>query len=494
MYLRIQTTTGTVFTQLVSSKTRVAPMNGETIPRLELVGALILARLVNTVSAAFDGTLKIDSVHCWLDSQIALWWIWGVSREFKRFIQNRVVEIRRLTKPAQWNYCPTESNPADICSRGSMTSKLIANHLWWRGPEFLTGEREQWPSLKMNSVEVTSYDSDPRIELKKGNCNNSKKQHDSSVLVNIASGEATSEKRLNLDYVIPLEKFSSLQRLMRVTAYVLRFVSNLKQSKMKKEMIDGEVTQGEIDQARELWIKEVQRSVHNDKNFDQVQVSLSLFTDDKGILRCGGRLKNAPIPYDARFPIFLPRCSRFTYLVINDCHFKVLHNGVRDTLTELRSRFWVTKGRQTVKTAIGNCSVCKKLQGRSYAVPPPPPLPEFRLSDEFAFTRVGVDFAGPIYVKDVFTKKGDMNKSYIALFTCAATRAVHLELVPNLSAVVRVKSGNSPTAKWRRPLQRLYPLEVKLDTEAVNPVPQAENVPVRLVRDEDVPVVVVNSD
>ena len=87
-----------------------------------------------------------------------------------------------------------------------------------------------------------------------------------------------------------------------------------------------------------------------------------------------------------------------------------------------------------MKTAIGNCSVCKKLQGRSYAVPPPPPLPEFRLSDEFAFTRVGVDFAGPTYVKDVFTKKGDMNKVYIALFTCAATRAVHLELVPNLSA------------------------------------------------------------
>ena len=126
---------------------------------------------------------------------------------------------------------------------------------------------------------------------------------------------------------------------MRVTAYVLRFVSNLKQSKKKKELIDGEVTQREMDQARELWIQEVQRSVYNDKNFDQVKVSLSLLTDDKGILRCGGRLKNAPIPYDARFPIFLPRCSRFTYLVINDCHFKVLHNGVRDTLTELRSRF-----------------------------------------------------------------------------------------------------------------------------------------------------------
>ena len=77
---------------------------------------------------------------------------------------------------------------------------------------------------------------------------------------------------------------------------------------------------------------------------------------------------------------------------------------------------------------------CKKIEGRSYAVPPPPPLPEFRLSDEFAFTRVGVDFAGSVFVKDVFSKKGEMNKAYITLFTCATCRAVHLGLVPNLSA------------------------------------------------------------
>ena len=97
----------------------------------------------------------------------------------------------------------------------------------------------------MNSrvVEVTSSDSDRRIELKKGNCKNSKKQNGRSVPVNFASEEATSEKRLSLDFIIPLEKFSSLQRLMRVAAYFLRFVSNLKESKMKKELIDGEVTQ-----------------------------------------------------------------------------------------------------------------------------------------------------------------------------------------------------------------------------------------------------------
>ena len=212
------------------------------------------------------------------------------------------------------------------------------------------------------------------------------------------------------------------------------FVSNLKRRRVKKELIVGELKLEELDQARELWIKEVQRTVLEDKTFDQVKVSLSLFTDDKGILRCGGRLKNAPIPFNARFPIFLPRLSHFTDLVISECHLKVLHNGVRETLTELRSCFWVTKGRQAVKTVIRRCSVCKKIEGRNYAVPPSPPLPDFRLSDEFAFTRVGVDFAGPMFVRDVFCKKGEMNKVYIDLFTCATSRAVHLELVPSLNA------------------------------------------------------------
>ena len=88
-------------------------------------------------------------------------------------------------------------------------------------------------------------------------------------------------------------------------------------------------------------------------------------------------------------------------------------------------------------------SVFKKIEGRGYAVPHSPPLPEFRLSDEFAFSRVGVDFAGHMYVRDIFAKVGGMNKVYIALFTCATSRAVHLELVPSLTAESFVKLNRS---------------------------------------------------
>ncbi|XP_068741806.1 uncharacterized protein [Montipora capricornis] len=98
VYFRVELTDGTVVTELVTSRTRVAPINGDTIPRLELLSSLVLARLINSVLTAFEGTLRVDSVFCWSDSQIALRWIWGVNREFKQFVQNRVVEIRGLVK------------------------------------------------------------------------------------------------------------------------------------------------------------------------------------------------------------------------------------------------------------------------------------------------------------------------------------------------------------------------------------------------------------
>ena len=92
-----------------------------------------------------------------------------------------------------------------------------------------------------------------------------------------------------------------------------------------------------------------------------------------------------------------------------------MHNGVKETLTDLRSRFWVVRGRQTVRDVISPCATCKKLEGRSYNAPPQAPLPDFRVSDEFAFTQVGVDFGGPVYLRDVFSKSKKVFKAYIAL-------------------------------------------------------------------------------
>jgi hypothetical protein len=98
---------------LVASKTRVAPMSEQSIPRLELLGCLISARLVDNIRKALQDVLKIHAIFFWSDSTVALSWIRSVCKEYKQFVENR-----RLTDPKDWRYCPTKDNPADIASRG----------------------------------------------------------------------------------------------------------------------------------------------------------------------------------------------------------------------------------------------------------------------------------------------------------------------------------------------------------------------------------------
>jgi hypothetical protein len=105
--------------------------------------------------------------------------------------------------------------------------------------------------------------------------------------------------------------------------------------------------------------------------------------------------------------------------------------GIRATLTELRSRFWVPKGRQTIMKVLKTCVTCKRWQGAAYSSPKTAAMPELRAREAPPFSKVGIDFAGPLYVKD--PKSRDMRKVYIAIFSCCVTRAIHLQLVNNLS-------------------------------------------------------------
>ena len=106
-----------------------------------------------------------------------------------------------------------------------MASKLVANQLWWNGPELLLKGKDAWPNLAVNP-EVITTEPDTWLQLKKESSTSQKKQRHSAVLANVVADRVTAERKLNLDCIIPLKGFSSLQRLVRVTAYVLRFVSN----------------------------------------------------------------------------------------------------------------------------------------------------------------------------------------------------------------------------------------------------------------------------
>ena len=107
-----------------------------------------------------------------------------------------------------------------------------------------------------------------------------------------------------------------------------------------------------------------------------------------------GRLENSALPYQAKYPALLPSKHHLTSLIVQECHDNVKHRGVKDTLTELRLRYWIPKGRQVVKTLLWKCTVCSKIQGRPYSAPAAPGLPGFRVDNSYPFVNTGVDFAG----------------------------------------------------------------------------------------------------
>ena len=122
--------------RFLCAKTRIAPVKSLTIPRLELLSALLLARLVAKVQEALQPEVELGESICHTDSQVAPCWIQGQSREWKQFVQNRVVEIRKLVPADHWKHCPGDKNPADIPSRGVNPSEFKEKcHLWLHGPD-----------------------------------------------------------------------------------------------------------------------------------------------------------------------------------------------------------------------------------------------------------------------------------------------------------------------------------------------------------------------
>ncbi|XP_077547781.1 uncharacterized protein LOC144160032 [Haemaphysalis longicornis] len=157
-------------------------------------------------------------------------------------------------------------------------------------------------------------------------------------------------------------------------------------------------------------------------------ITLHWIRDEKGLLRIRGRLCSANKTRDERHPIVMPKEHRYTVLLVNRAHLQLLHAGARDTLVQLRERYWIVRGRQLVKSVVRSCAVCRRYSA-SHIEADTGLLPPERTTKAEPFEVVGIDFAGPLFVNE----KGKMVKVYIVLFTCAVTRAVHLELVTDMS-------------------------------------------------------------
>ncbi|XP_064551498.1 uncharacterized protein LOC135437490 [Drosophila montana] len=393
---------GNTSVRLLCSKSRVAPVKTITVPKLELCGAALLAQLLSEICQmkVFD-----CRYYCWSDSAVTLAWIRNDASKFNVFVANRVAAIQELTTGMEWHYIPTELNPADIISRGALPSELFRSPLWANGPSFLSKGKEEWPA---SCVPVESL---PELRHK--------------VLLGTAAQP---------DLSIGCKFINSFSKLQRVFAYVYKFVNRIR---------GAELTVDHLHHGTHWLLRSVQMATLSDdykalKERRHVKPSSSMaslapFLDDFGLLRIGGRLKNSSLDFSARHPIILPRQHPVTRAIIVHFHKRNLHAGPRAFLSSIRLQYWPIGGRKTVSSIVAKCIFCFRAKPR-LAEHIMADLPADRLDTSYPFMVTGVDYCGPFYYKNEVRNRPPV-KCYISLFICFATKAVHLELVKDLSTI-----------------------------------------------------------
>lgn len=416
IYLRTISENGNVSVRLVMAKSRVAPIKPSTIPRLELCGALLAAQLSEKVKSSLR--LHIDKITYWCDSTIVISWINSTkSHLLKAYVFNRIQEILEVSDPSAWRYVPTSLNPADIGSRGSDAKQLQNCQLWWNGPTFLTQREEEWPQQPSRTTETD-------LPEFKALCNFTTEQTD-----------------YKTHYANCINRFSSFTKLQRVIAYVQRFIHNYfnPQDKRTGYLKISELNSSLNSLCRFVQLEEFEKeylTLQNNRNLPAKCRLLNLnafYNSNDRLLRVGGRLSNSFYDFDTKHPILLPSAHHLTLLLLRHYHFILLHAGPQLLLATIRHKFWILGGRNLARKVVHGCTKCCRFSGK-VKQPIMGNLPPQRLHADFPFINTAVDYAGPVMILNRKGRGSQLIKSYLCIFICMAIKAVHIELVTDMTS------------------------------------------------------------
>lgn len=395
---------------LLGTKTKLAPLMPLTVPRLELNAALLLARWMNRLRAVLESQLDIIGVYAWTDSSVVLSWLTSPHESFKVYVSNRVHQVVSLLPECAWSHVRSENNPADCASRGIMPSELINSYLYWHGPEFIRDDPDQWNV----GIQLTPLNELPET-------------HTVSMVIH---SDDTPVEWFN--------KFSSYDHLVRVVARVYRFINRCRQ---QHEKYPEYITRLEIDNAVRVVVIESQRCYFTSLSRELTQghrisskplARLCPFFDEEHVIRVGGRLRQSLLNYESKHPILLAKGSSLALLVARRWHKITCHAGPRILAAMISRIFWIMSIRSILHEVCRKCAVCVRFDAK-----PPQPLmadlPSTRVQQCRPFSKVGIDFAGPLQMREVRLRKSRTYKVYIAVFICFTVKAVHLEVVTELS-------------------------------------------------------------
>ena len=239
-------------------------------------------------------------------------------------------------------------------------------------------------------------------------------------------------------------RMSSWKKIKRVMAYVMMFIQRLKQRiENGTSYQDDSLNVKGINDAANTIMALAQRKAFNEdikvisKNASQKECNplksktlqeLKPFINGDGLVCIGGRLQKSSLDLEYKHPIILPKNSCISLLIVRDCHKRVAHGGRGATLQEIRnSGIWIINCNRLVRHVIYNCVKCRSMRGR-FGQQIIADLPKDQVKEAPPFTYCSVDLFGPFFVKE---RRSEM-KRHEALFTCLASRAVHIEVVASM--------------------------------------------------------------
>ncbi|XP_055307836.1 uncharacterized protein LOC129571970 [Sitodiplosis mosellana] len=422
LYLRTVLENGTIEVHLITAKTKIAPLKKLSIPRLELCAASLLTKLMEK----FIKTIEIPDLkpYAWTDSAIVLAWLSTPPCKLKPFVSHRVSDIQDKIKPDCWRYVKSTMNPADYATREKFANEIVSLTHWWNGPSFLAEEQDKWPVTPSHMISMKNM---PELRPK------------------ILHQQETKQQEPLVESPI-LTRYSFLGHLLRVTAYIARWLKRNRMHRSKQG-----ITAEELFAAKQIWIRYVQQ-LHFSQEINHIRagkslnardslLSLNPFIDEHGILRVKGRLRNALLPHNTKYPAILPVSSHFTRLIIRQAHFKVLHGGLQLTLRTVREEVWIVRGKEEVKRQLNKCMTCFRDRCRPAQQQMADLLPP-QVQPNRPFSHTGVDFAGFFEIKLSTKRNAGTTKCYISLFVCLTTKAIHLEIAHDLSTQAFISALN----------------------------------------------------
>lgn len=448
IYLRIEHPNGDITTRLVASKSKVAPIKTVSIPRLELNAAKLLSTLFISVRKALE--LQDVQYFLWTDNIAAILWIRTDVQKLRVYVAKRVKEINDVSEQECWNHVTTEENPADLISRGIEPKLLVDNKLWFSGPSWLGKNQAQWPV----PINVSKYATASELQAE--------------YKVNAVAIKKQLEIYVPNFGVVPLMAYTkSFAKLCRIMCYVRRLITWCKTRRLslsktiiksnkisqvkvpsadeKREAIKTLVRIHQIDAyANEydvLWEKgTTAEPLPNEKKRASAHIiecsslrALNPFMDQSKIIRVGGRAGKSDVPYDTKHPIIIEKNSRFSELLIQEAHAATAHGGAQIMAQYIRKMYWIPRLRLQLKSFITQCVICKKAS-QECAEQLMADVPVERLGPNKPFRFTGVDYAGPITLLEKYGRNSKKRKAWIVIFVCLVTRAVHIDLVTDMTA------------------------------------------------------------